>query len=87
LDKETHRQAMERLKATMKLTIDLVRCVNEGGTVVVEGVTQGTGADGVQYDSPFVAIFETRDGLIVSVREYSDTRAVAEAIPWAGLYR
>jgi uncharacterized protein len=32
----------------------------------------------VRYDSPAVFIFETRDGLIVSMREYSDTRLAAQ---------
>ncbi len=86
LDKETLRQAYERLKGSVDLTIDLLRCINEGETVVVEGRAHGTTVDGLRYDSPFVCIFETRHGLIVSVREYSDTRAVADALPWAGLY-
>ena len=86
LDKPTLRQGVDRLKGT-KFTIDLVRCVNEGETVVVEARAQGITVDGVRYDSPFVCIFETRDVLIVSVREYSDTRAVADAFPWVGLYR
>ncbi|MGB8388199.1 MAG: nuclear transport factor 2 family protein, partial [Mycobacterium sp.] len=37
-----------------------------------------------EYDSPFVCIFDTHEGLIVSMRLYSDTRALAEALPgWA----
>jgi ketosteroid isomerase-like protein len=87
LDKQTLRQAVDWLKGTVNLTIDLVRCINEGETVVVEARAQGTTVDGLRYDSPFVCIFETRDGLIVSVREYSDTRAVADAFPGVGLYR
>jgi ketosteroid isomerase-like protein len=31
----------------------------------------------VHYNSPTVFIFETRDGLIASLREYSDTRLTA----------
>jgi uncharacterized protein len=80
-DKDTLRQAIEWRKRTLELTIDLLRCVSEGDTVVVEANASGTTTAGVEYDSPFAAIFETRDGLIVSMREYSDTRAAARALP------
>ena len=53
----------------------MLRCVNEGDTVVVEALATGANPDGVHYETPFLCIFETRDGLIVSMREYSDTRA------------
>ncbi|GAB1813481.1 nuclear transport factor 2 family protein [Mycobacterium sp. MUNTM1] len=80
-DKHVLRRSIERRKQDLELTIDLVRCVNEGETVVVEAHATGTTSDGVEYDSPFVCIFDTRDGLIVSMRVYSDTRAVAAALP------
>lgn len=80
-DKETLRRAIDWRKQTLEVTFDLLRCVSEGDTVVVEANASGTTTDGVQYDSPFACIIETRDGLIVSMREYSDTRAVAEALP------
>ncbi|OBH09958.1 MULTISPECIES: nuclear transport factor 2 family protein [unclassified Mycobacterium] len=80
-DKETFRRTVERRKSELELTIDLVRCVNEGETVVVEAQANGTTTGGVEYDSPFVCIFDTRDGLIVSMRLYSDTRAHEAALP------
>lgn len=80
-DKDTFRRAIERRKQDLELDIDLVRCVNEGETVVVEAHATGTTSDGAAYDSPFVCIFDTRDGLIVSMRLYSDTRAAASALP------
>jgi uncharacterized protein len=80
-DKETLHQALERLRQLLYLTIDLRRCINEGDTVVVEANATGATSAGVPYDSPFVCIFETRDGLIVSMREYSDTRAQAAVLP------
>lgn len=80
-DKEAFRQAIERRKRDLELTIDLVRCVNEGETVVVEAHASGITTAGVKYDSPFVCIFDTRDGLIVSMRLYSDTRAHEAALP------
>jgi uncharacterized protein len=80
-DKDTLRRAIDRRKQVLELDIDLRRCVNEGDTVVVEGQVDGTTVDGVRYESPFVCIVETRDGLIVSMRDYSDTRAQAAALP------
>jgi len=80
-DKATLRQSIDWRKQTLELAVDLRRCYTEGDTVVVEANASGTTTDGVEYDSPFVCIFETRDGLIVSMREYSDTRAQARVLP------
>jgi uncharacterized protein len=81
-DKETLRSAIEQRRQFLPdISIELIRCVNEGDTVVVEGRVEATAADGAQYDSPFVCIFDTRDGLIVSMREYSDTRVAAAVFP------
>ncbi|MEB3980629.1 nuclear transport factor 2 family protein [Mycobacterium sp. 663a-19] len=76
-DKETFRRANERRRQIVEINIDLRRCVTEGDTVVVEAQASGTSKDGVEYDTPFVCIFETRDGQIVSMREYSDTKSAA----------
>lgn len=82
IDKAALRLAIERRKETLELsTIDLRRCVNEGDTVVVEAHTAGTTTRGVRYDSPVVYLFETHEGQIVSMREYGDTRAEADAAP------
>jgi uncharacterized protein len=80
-DKDTLRHAVEWRKRTLELTIDLIRCVSEGDTVVVEANAVGTTTDGVHYESPFACLFETRDGQIVSMREYSDTREQSRALP------
>jgi len=77
VDKETFRKANERRRKIVEINIDLHRWFNEGDTVVVEAQVSGTTADDIQYDTPFICIFETRDGLIVSMREYSDTRSAA----------
>jgi ketosteroid isomerase-like protein len=76
-DKETFRQANERRRQILEINIDLLRCVNEGDTVVVEAQVWGATADGIKYDTPFICVFETRDGLIVSMREYTDTKLAA----------
>jgi uncharacterized protein len=80
-DKATLRQSIDWRKQSLELSIDLRRCITEGDTVIVEGNAAGTNSNGVHYDSPFVCIFEIRDGLIVSMREYSDTRSQAAALP------
>src|ERR1700727_541781 len=76
-DKQTLRRATEQRKQALELTIDLLRCINEGDTVVVEAHATGTNSEGLRYDTPFVCIFETSDGIIISMREYSDTRTQA----------
>ncbi len=80
-DKQTLRRVVERRKRIFEVSIDLIRCINEGDTVVVEGLTEGVTADGTHYDSPFVCIFETSEGQIVSMREYSDTQSLARVFP------
>ena len=81
VDKKMLRQGIERRKRVLELTIDLRRCITDGDTVVVEGNASGTSTNGVPYKSPFVCIFETRGGLIVSMRDYSDTEALAAVLP------
>jgi uncharacterized protein len=80
-DKQTLRRVIERRKQTLEVSIDLIRCVNQGDTVVVEGQTEGVTTDGTRYDSPFVCIFETSEGQIVSLRAYSDTKSLAAVFP------
>jgi ketosteroid isomerase-like protein len=79
-DKQTLRRATEQRKQALELTIDLLRCINEGDTVVVEAHATGTNSDGLRCDTPFVCIFETSDGIIISMREYSDTRTQAKLL-------
>jgi uncharacterized protein len=81
LDKGDFRRAVDQRKQSIELTIDLLRCINEGDTVVVEGFLEGDADNGKHYESPFICIFETRDGLLVSMREYSDNRLVADLFP------
>lgn len=76
-DKETFRKANERRRRIIEINVDLRRCVTEGDTVVVEAQVSGTSKNGIEYDTPFICIFETRDGQIVSMREYSDTKSAA----------
>lgn len=78
VDKAGLRREVERRTRSLHLNFDLIRCLNDGESVVIEAQGEGVTSDGVRYDSPFVFIVETRDGLITSLREYSDTRLAAE---------
>lgn len=78
--KEALRELVEHRKSKLRITLELMRCINEGETVVIEAHGDCVTADGVHYDSPLLYIVDTHDGQIVSVREYADTRFVAEAL-------
>jgi uncharacterized protein len=77
MDKAALRDEVERRKRRVDLSLDFIQCFNDGESVVIEAETDGETTDGLQYSSPAVFIFETRDGLIASLREYSDTRLAA----------
>jgi ketosteroid isomerase-like protein len=79
LDKTGLRKASERIKASMEINFDLLSCLNEGQNVVIEAQPHGVTEAGVRYDSPIVFLFQTHDGMITSLREYGDTRLMAEA--------
>ncbi len=73
------RQIADELRKLVRVEFDLISCTNEGENVVIEAKPDGVTAAGVRYDVPVVFVFETRDGLITGLREYDDTRLVAEA--------
>lgn len=72
------REEFERRKSRAELSLDFVQCFNDGQSVVVEAEIDGQTTDGMHYNSPAVFIFETRDGLISSLREYCDTEVAAK---------
>jgi len=74
LDKDALRRETELRRLGLRFNLELVRCVNEHETVVIEALGDCVAADGSHYDSPLVFIVDTEDGRIVSVREYADTR-------------
>jgi uncharacterized protein len=78
VDKTTLREEFERRRNRMELNLEFIQCFNNGECVVIEAETDGETADGLRYNSPAVFIFETRDGLIASLREYSDTLLAAK---------
>jgi ketosteroid isomerase-like protein len=78
VDKAGLRQEVERRKRRVEMDLDFIQCFNDGENVVIEALTDGKTTDGVRYSTPTVYIFETRDGLIVSLREYGDTQLAAQ---------
>jgi uncharacterized protein len=78
IDKTALRKEVARRKSRAEMNLDFIQCFNDGESVVIEALTEGETADGVHYNSPTVFIFETRDGLIVSLREYGDTQIAAQ---------
>jgi uncharacterized protein len=80
IDKDGFRREVDRRRSVIAFRIDLLRCINDGDTVVVEACATGTKPDGDQYETPYICVFETCDGQIVSLREYSDTRLTAEVL-------
>ncbi|BBY33785.1 hypothetical protein BST33_17640 [Mycolicibacter minnesotensis] len=74
VDKDTLRLEVEQRRLGLRIELELVRCINEHETVVIEALGDCVTADGSHYDSPLVFIVDTEDGRIVSVREYTDTR-------------
>ena len=73
------RRITERIKNMVTINFEMISCLNEGENVVIEAQPDGVTNAGVRYETPIAFIFETRDGLITSLREYGDTRLVAEA--------
>ncbi len=60
--------------------IELVGAIAEGDQVVAEWTARGMAATGRFYDNACLGVFTVRDGRIVAVREYTDTKHVAEVL-------
>lgn len=80
VDKAAARARLERRRHRTGIGLDLLGCINEGENVAVEA--SGTGVvDGVEVTCAFAFFVETRDGLIVALREYGDGRLAAQIRP------
>jgi uncharacterized protein len=64
--------AAGNLLAEVKLELGTV--VAEGDMVAAEWTATGSSKDGTPYRNRNIGLFTVRDGKIVSVREYTDTR-------------
>jgi uncharacterized protein len=73
-DKAALRHEIERRKSRAEMNLDFLQCFNDGENVVIEAITEGHTTEGAPYSNPTVFLFETRDGLIISLREYGDTK-------------
>lgn len=80
IDEDALRQQVEQRRHGLRIALDLTRCINEGETVVIEAEADCVTTDGSHYESPVVFIVDTRDGRIVSVREYTETRFADEVL-------
>jgi uncharacterized protein len=60
--------------------IELRNVVAEGEQVIAEWTAKGDTLTGKRYDNRCLGVFVVRDGKIVSVREYTDTKHVAETL-------
>jgi ketosteroid isomerase-like protein len=80
IDARALRQQVEERRHGLRVTLDLLRCINEHETVVIEAQGDCATVDGARYDSPCVFIVDTRDGRIVSVREYTETRFAGQVL-------
>jgi len=78
-DKAALQGQIERRRNDVELTLDLLRCISDGDSVVIEAHGDGVTASGARHESPYCFIVDTRDGQIVSLREYSDTRLASGA--------
>jgi uncharacterized protein len=79
LDRAGLRHYTERFRSVVRLEFDLLSCVNGGQNVAIEAQADGVTSAGVHYDAPAVYLFETRAGLITSLREYGDPRLIEAA--------
>jgi ketosteroid isomerase-like protein len=72
--------AAELMAPGTQVTIELVSAIADGDRVAAEWTSRATSRNGTSYHNRNVGIFTVRDGKIVSVREYTDTLHVAQAL-------
>ena len=62
------------------MQVELVSTIAEGNRVVAEWTSKAKTVHGGAYDNRCIGIYTVRDGRIVSVIEYADTRHVAAVL-------
>ena len=77
-DKSQLRAASVRRKAFVEITLQLVRAMVDGDEVMIEAAGDGSTRNGDRYNSTYVYLFTIRDGQVTSMREYCDTKLVAD---------
>jgi len=63
-----------------QVTIELVNVIADGDQVAAEWTSRATSRTGAAYRNRNVGIFTVHEGKIASVREYTDTLHVAQAL-------
>lgn len=62
------------------ISFDSGPLIAEGNTVVHEWTAHARSASGERYDNPCCGVFEVQDNRIAAVREYFDSRHVAQVL-------
>ena len=79
-DREWLRRATEWRLTVVDVALDEVRCFVDGPFVVIEAMGEGVTSTGSRYAGSYAFIAEVSDGQLRSLREYCDTRLVAEVL-------
>ncbi|MBL7488283.1 nuclear transport factor 2 family protein [Frankia sp. AgB1.9] len=66
-------QVVATLDPEVAVTQTLHRILADGEYAVAEWTSHAQARSGTPYDNDYAVLFQVRDGLIVSVREYCDT--------------
>lgn len=80
IGKDWVRRFLEKFGAGMTdVRWRIVNHASEGNKMLVEGIDDYVDADGVRIRTPYMGIFEFRDGKICGWRDYADTGLIAQA--------
>jgi len=66
-------QLVATLDPQVAVTQTLHRIIADGEFAVAEWTSHARARDGKPYENDYAVVFQVRDGLIISVREYCDT--------------
>lgn len=61
-------------------TIHMLNSIAEGNFVAVEAVSDGQYLDGSDYVNNYLLVFDIQNGKIAKIREYMDTKLVADTM-------
>jgi ketosteroid isomerase-like protein len=86
-DRDYLKNASRWRSTFVPVTMEFIDEAVDGPTVVIEALGDGTTTLGDRYNSTYVYIFKVTDGHLTSMREYCDTKLVAEVLGRAGATR
>jgi uncharacterized protein len=70
----------ELIQPGTQMTLTMTNLISAGDQVVAEWTAQGTMRTGRAYHNRNIAVFAVREGMIISVREYTDTQHVEHVL-------